>query len=272
MPTDRLRTELEKLRALQPDLTREQALTFFTKFHPNAEDVDVISCIDQMEFRTASTPRPPKANKSTRGNPPKSKPSQTTAKALSPRTPPARKQPSQTATCPRCGKSVGVSPKGKLKTHRAGGGRHACVGGGKTVAKWAEEQTARQAQKRDVSAREAEFMDNTGVAKGVLAPSDLEWVEGEGWLIPIGRAKPSDIVTARRVLLAATNGHVQSRTARLVQRWYQDMKRRPDLFDPRKKPRAWPDSAVGDPEKGLRKPTTPGKKVFYREVLVGKRN
>lgn len=120
--------------------------------------------------------------------------------------------------------------------------------------------------------RKAEFVDSTGVPKGELAPSDVEWIKGSGWLIPLARARPSDVVTARRILLAANNGLVADGTTRSVHTWYQQMKRRPDLFNPKKKPSRWLDVVEAAPGARESRLAAPKRKVYYREVLVAKRN
>ena len=49
-PEDRIRSDLEKLRALQPDLTREHALTFFRKFHPAYSEAATTAVMKEQDI------------------------------------------------------------------------------------------------------------------------------------------------------------------------------------------------------------------------------
>lgn len=277
-PRDRIHAELEKLRSLQPDLTRDQALTFFKRFHPSQVEADVLFCVDQADLARSPGPRTPKAERVRRQtDKPKSTPLPVPKAVSGPRpTKPAPQPEAQRPVCPSCGRDVDVSSSGKVKAHKTSRrGARACVGSGRPLPGWINSASAREArlaQEEATSAHKLKFVDQSGVPTGELAPSDLEWMDGEGWLTSIALAQPSDIVTARRVLLAASNGRVRPATVLLVQAWYQAMKKRPDLFDPRKSPQKWLEAVEGDPQKRLNKPATPGKSVYYREVLVGKRD
>lgn len=291
-PEDRIRSDLEKLRAIQPNLTREHALTFFRKFHPAYSEAAVVECLDQVEF--GSNVEQPHAETLDRSVAPKAVPSPPPIGALgSPRTSQAAKRargsrrgaradstnrkmqqktPSQPAgkpICPECGKPVQLAKGGRVRPHRGADGGHACLGAGRRAVSPNAPITVAEAA---AESRRAEFTDTTGVPQGELAPSDREWIDDSGWLIPLAHARPSDVVKARRILLAANNGLVPDGTARSVHRWYQDMKSRPDLFNPKKKPSRWLDVVEAVPEARESHPAAPKRNVYYREVLVAKRN
>ncbi|MFS3129867.1 hypothetical protein ACLM5J_15815 [Nocardioides sp. Bht2] len=270
----RLDAELAKLRVLQPMLSRSDALTYFLKFFPTATTTEINQTIDAATLPSEAVAKLSKPRRQT-AEPLPTKPTPRQSRAKPKRTPPAA-GPTRGVECGTCGKKVALTPKGKVQRHRARGqSAHACAGGGKTAPGWGKPSKANEQQvaiDRALAARAEEFRDLTGVPAGELAASDLEWIKSKGWQIRLVDATPTDVVTARRILLAATNGLVAPATAELVRGWYQQMKRRPELFDPKEKPTKWLDAAEGDPDKRLGKPPTPGKKVFYREVLVGKRN
>lgn len=270
----RLDAELAKLRTFQPTLTRSDALTYFLKFFPTATTAEINQAIDAAALPSEAVAKSSKPRRPANG-PVRAKPAKSHSLAKSERTP-ATSRLAGGVECAVCGKKVALTPNGKVQRHRANGqSAHACIGGGRTAAGGVRPSKAKErpiAIDPAVAARAEQFRDRTGVPAGELAATDYEWLNSKGWQIRLTDAMPTDVVTARRILMAATNGHVAPGIAELVRGWYQHMKSRPELFDPKKKPTKWWGAAEGDPEKRLRRPRTPGKKVFYREVLVGKRN
>jgi hypothetical protein len=112
--------------------------------------------------------------------------------------------------------------------------------------------------------------------------SDHDWFARRPLSIPAARLSPKDIEIARRLMKATTANPKKYGSMRTPLKAFLDRARaaRPDLFQgkPRmrvRRPGASPigAEAMGDPSKTLKRPRTqPTTKVWYREILVGKRN
>jgi len=179
-------------------------------------------------------------------------------------------------TCLQCGRKVQVDMKtGRYEPHARESSRKSC----RSAAASARELQAQldaarrhQAEATRKKLRAAQFQDRSGVPIGTLSSSDESWLAARRYETPLREVTPADVVTARRVLAAARAGRVRQEIEGAVNNFYQRCKKRPDLFDPRLKPMERLVGAEGQPEKRLTNRRSPGKKVYFREVLVGKKN
>ena len=111
-------------------------------------------------------------------------------------------------------------------------------------------------------------------------PSDFDWYSKKPLTIKPAQLTPADIKTAQRLVKATTVDPKRYGYMRQPLRRFIDHARanRPDLFTRPQSMRTArrgpaPIAAAADPSKTLGKPRTePRRKVWYREILVGKRN
>ena len=162
-------------------------------------------------------------------------------------------------TCSVCGTLTRASvATGRLHRHQQKGAAERCPGSRRAVF-----NPGQPDKRRD----------------GTPNPDDHAWFARRPLSIPAARLKPADIATAQRLLDAAGDNPRKYGFMREPLRGFLDYARaaRPDLFKRKQAMRvrrpAAPIAPEANPAKKLNKPRTdPAKRIWYREVLVGKRN
>lgn len=174
--------------------------------------------------------------------------------------------------CPCCGMKIWMSSGGAtgIPRHRAKGAKLWCTASGMTI------------DSAKAEASRSEQVDECDV-RGPDEPSlkDLHWYEHESESVPVTRRTEYHVRVAGRLLRAGKAN--QSQYGYLVEpmeRFLAATKLvRPHLFERSTgardavAPGTLPDHLKGDPGKTLNKPrTAPSKRVWYREIPVGKTN
>lgn len=174
--------------------------------------------------------------------------------------------------CAHCGATISVSNRSdkRLPRHRAKGVRQWCIASGMTVdAAAAAASRSQQGEKHDVP------------ELNEPSTKDLHWYEHESGSIPVTRRTEYHVRVARRLLRAGrANSSQYGYLVEPMERFLAATKRvRPQLFERPKgvrdavAPGTLPDHLKGDPGKTLNNPrTAPSKRVWYREIPVGKTN
>ena len=112
------------------------------------------------------------------------------------------------------------------------------------------------------------------VATNAMSRRDVEWLKRRPVRKPLGRLTKADVAVTVRVLKGSKAGTSNHAAAQVFLSFVRA--HRPDLVDENFQPVFAPvdlKTTVGTPERPLdKRRSAPTKKVFYREVLVGKRS